>query len=486
MFNKNKIINCLAGIAICLLALTSFIACSGGDSMVAGGGIGGTGITIGAVSGFGSIFVNGIEYDTSTAEIIVEGAQIGVGDQSVLDNLSVGKVVRIEGPIPEDYTGAASRVVYNDNVEGPVDNITNIDSHTKEVIVMGQPVIVDDLTSFENTSFDLIAKGNVLEVSGHIYTEGFVYATYVEKKADFLAPDAPVDLKGIVQDLDTLSETFKINTLTIDYSLVDTNSLSSGNPANGQLLEVKGTLDSNDTLVASSIEVEDELGRDDADTADVEGIVTEFFSISEFYVGNHLIKTDALTVFEGMLPEDIDVGTKLVVTGALKDRILLADKIKSREKVKLESNVANVNPFDDTLTLSALETIAIILNELTKIQGDVSQINDIQVADHVRIFGRVLSDGSVLAARVFVKSSSDDKVKLKGPVESISEPNIVILSITIDSTFIPDDGFEMSDGTPITPVEFFAMVREDDIVNVKGTFDGIDLIWNGIELEKAD
>ena len=45
------------------------------------GGIGGSGMTSqGSVSEFGSIFVNGTEFDTSNATIIVEGEEKGVGD----------------------------------------------------------------------------------------------------------------------------------------------------------------------------------------------------------------------------------------------------------------------------------------------------------------------------------------------------------------------------------------------------------------------
>ncbi len=75
------------------------ISCgSGGGGMTAGGGIGGTGIiSQGAVSAFGSIFVNGTEFDTSNAAIIVNGEEIGVGDESVLDNLDIGQVVTVEG-----------------------------------------------------------------------------------------------------------------------------------------------------------------------------------------------------------------------------------------------------------------------------------------------------------------------------------------------------------------------------------------------------
>ncbi|NIQ90259.1 MAG: hypothetical protein GWN93_15000, partial [Deltaproteobacteria bacterium] len=63
-----------------LLALL-LISCSGGGASSNSGGIGGSGMTSqGSVSGFGSIIVNGTEFDTTNARIIVEGQEIGIGD----------------------------------------------------------------------------------------------------------------------------------------------------------------------------------------------------------------------------------------------------------------------------------------------------------------------------------------------------------------------------------------------------------------------
>ena len=78
-------------IAIASLLLVVFIAAcgggSGGGGTVASGGIGGTGVTSGTVSGFGSIFVNGIEFDTDGASRDVDDkvdVSNGTDDDTVL------------------------------------------------------------------------------------------------------------------------------------------------------------------------------------------------------------------------------------------------------------------------------------------------------------------------------------------------------------------------------------------------------------------
>src|SRR5512136_1470418 len=72
-----------------------FLGCGGGggaDSL-AGGGIGGSGITVsavsvGSVSGFGSIIVNDVEFDVTNAEVVVEGEVRGTGDSAVTSLIS--------------------------------------------------------------------------------------------------------------------------------------------------------------------------------------------------------------------------------------------------------------------------------------------------------------------------------------------------------------------------------------------------------------
>ena len=84
----------LAGIAAAVM-----LGCGGsGDSGTAGN----TGITtVGALTGFGSVYVNGVEYETDEAEYEVE-------DEAAFDDsaLKVGMVVKVKGSVnPDGRTG---------------------------------------------------------------------------------------------------------------------------------------------------------------------------------------------------------------------------------------------------------------------------------------------------------------------------------------------------------------------------------------------
>ena len=61
---------------IAILSVVGFLTSScgggGGGGDVAGGGLSGTGVSSGAITNFGSIFVNGVEFETSGASISLD------------------------------------------------------------------------------------------------------------------------------------------------------------------------------------------------------------------------------------------------------------------------------------------------------------------------------------------------------------------------------------------------------------------------------
>jgi hypothetical protein len=448
-----------------LFAVVPFLLFGCGDSGsggTAGGGIGGSGITVSAVSvgsvaSFGSIIVNDVEFDTTNAEVVVEGEVRGTGDAAVTSLLSRGMVVRVEGRLDGERTGTAARVVFNDNVEGPVESITTLDTLVTELVVMGQTVRVDDRTVFQNAPLGAIGVGNVLEVSGLVDEAGTIFASYVNKKSDSLTPSAPVELKGIVQDLNTITRRFTINSLTIDYTTATGSGFSGADPLQGRLAEIKGRLIDPDTLVATSVVFENELGRDDIDTAEIEGFVTQFTSISRFAVGTVVIATDGATVFNDVVAEDLGVGTRLKIRGSLNSRIVLADEVALADKVKLESDVG-LDPQGGNLSLVGLSPVVVQTNASTKFTGvdDLSQIN---VGSHVKIFGRATGSNEVIATKVLEKPGSGTVV-LKGPVESKDQPRLQVLGVTIDtSNNIPPGSYVGKDGRPVSSVDFLTSLQ---------------------------
>jgi len=326
----------LKRLVLALLSALMLISCgdSGFVAMVAGGGIGGTGIiSIGAITAFGSVVVNGTEFDTRNAAIIVEGEEIGVGDDIILANLEIGMVVIVEGTGSEDDGSAvADRVIYNDNVEGPVESITVVNATRKDIVVLGQTVILNVVTEFKGTTFDDIAVNDVVEVSGLFDDTGAIWATFLEKTDGVV-----FEVTGFVENLDAVLETFEINDLTVDYSMADTSGLPGGVPAEGLLVEVEGVLDpTGAVMLADVIQLGDELDAEDVDEVEVRGFVTDFVSAFEFTVGTQVVQTDALTQFVDGTAADIALGVKLEAEGTLEGGILFANEVEFWEPDQIE------------------------------------------------------------------------------------------------------------------------------------------------------
>jgi hypothetical protein len=147
-------------------------------------------------------------------------------------------------------------------------------------------------------------------------------ATYVEK----LSPITDRrEVKGVVRDLNTSTQTFRIGNLTVQYS--DTTELPDGEPADKLLVRVVGTVGQGGELDATKVELAREARVANAERMDVEGFVTEVVSPSEFSVGYQEVRTDDKTTFHGGGPANITPGVKLEVKGTLENRVVTARKV---------------------------------------------------------------------------------------------------------------------------------------------------------------
>jgi hypothetical protein len=477
-------------IIVALLASFSLASCSGSSSdTVAGGGIGGTGyVGNGTITAFGSIVVNGVKFNTANANVIIGGRQKGIGNQAVLDNLDLGQAVVVEGSMDDTgSSGTAARVMFAPNVRGPVTEITGLDTNAKRVVVLGQTIITDDSTAFRNTTIRDLALDNLIEVSGLVEVAGVIRATHVKKIADSFNPLTEVEVKGMIQDLDLIGKTFKLNALIVYYGLAQIGSLPDGTPRSGQLVHVRGKVGTGVRVEATEIDLADETRITSADRVDLEGFITDFASTSDFTVSYVKLQAHGNTKFIGGLLDEVAQGARIRVRGRLVGGILQAQQILFLEKIRIESRVASKDMSHKTLSLSGLNEIGVTVTSLTRISGSAKDFDQIQAGDHIRVRGRLLTGASVLATKMEVIPSSPNfnLVILQGPVNTISRPEIVILGITVDTTTIPDSNFEGVGGTD-QRTEFFGKVQPGSLVRVRGqtgTTGGV--TWEGISLEEG-
>ena len=292
----------------------------GGGTDFASGGIGGTGVSVGAITAVGSIDVNEVEFNTRNAVVIVGGVNVGAGDAVVGQYLAVGKVVVVEGTMGSDgLTGTASQVHFDADVLGPVENI---DIGTKEIVVLGQRVVTDNSTVFVGTTLDTLAVDEWVEISGLAGLDGSIRATYVGKKS----PGTIVEVKGPARNLNPSADKFEIGDLSVRYREA---ALPDGEPAEGELVQVTGSfpVEPDGSVRATTVRVASEASFVEVENMEVEGFVTEFLSSSEFHVGYQEVRTDAKTKFQGGSEQDLTSGVKLRVRGSVVNRVLLAEKI---------------------------------------------------------------------------------------------------------------------------------------------------------------
>ena len=266
-------------------AAVLLLASCGGSTQLAG--IQGSGsVASGPITGFGSIFVNGVEYVTSNAQIRIDD-QPGAESQ-----LLVGEVVTVTGSVNADgKTGTATQVTFSGEVAGPITGI-NIAGGT--FVVLGQTVRVSGSTLFDATilpaSITSLKVGNLVEISGFPNTAAEIVASRIQLEATGSA----LEVKGIVQSLDMTAHTFHVNTLTVDYSAIT----PMGSLANGSTVKASGTmLNAAGALVATRVDVLPGFGGTANEQGEIEGLITTFTSNADFVINGQHVTTNASTQF---------------------------------------------------------------------------------------------------------------------------------------------------------------------------------------------
>ena len=475
--------------ALCLLgALLS--ACGGGGGgdiassgpISSGGGIGGTGLTSsGTIDAFGSIFVNGVEFKTDEAEIIIDS------ENGSADDLGLGMVVIVSGTINSDgTTGNAVQIIFDDEIQGPINTITNsADGDTKLLDILGIEVIVERTgTVYEDVTFDTLAIGDLVEVSGFPNEDLQLRATRIEKKTAFIAGSSEIELKGVVSNL--TGTTFNLGDFLVDFSNADLSDLPGSVVSNGLTVEVHGTL-MDQLIEADRIEEEDDLSDSFEEDGDVElkGTITDYISDSDFSVNGVTVDASGAT----RSPQGLSLGNGVVVEveGSWNGSILVASEVEARRgRMEIEAAVASVDTAANTITLQLFPgTVLVQLDSKTRLDDDTDAAEDLGIADLTSgdflEVEAVQSGDSLLATRID-RDDRDDDI-LQAPVEAFTPGvDITILGITYSTAGAE---FENQNDDSISSGEFYTQLQIGDLVKVKDE-DIADGIADEVEFEEED
>jgi hypothetical protein len=424
-------------------------------------------VSVGTITGFGSIFVNGIEFATDGTSFTVDD---NPGTES---DLRIGQVVRVTGTIDDNgSTGSADDVVFDNEVEG---EITSIDVTGSQIVVLGQVVVIDGSTVFDDSladpSINGLAVGDLVEVSGFPDANGVVRASRIEPGT----AGGDLEVRGTIGNLDTGTGTFELNGLVVDYSGATLDDFAAGQPADGDPVEVHGSdVDANGVLIATRVEREDRGfdGVGDDVQVEIEGLITRFESAADFDVAGQPVTTTNGTVFENGEAADLALDVKVEAEGFVdEDGVLVADKVSIRREndARIEALVDGVDVDAGILTVFG---IAVTVDELTRFEdGSDADVRDFSLADvaagdFVEVRGVETSDA--LIASELRRDDPDDETTIQAVVDAETpEESLVILGITVQVD--AQTQYRDTLDNAIAAADFFAAVEVGTLVKAKGT-----------------
>ena len=388
------------GQLIAQLACTAALLAGCGGGGDAGPSSGGTGaaapassFAAGPITGFGSIIVNGVRFDDSAAVVTDDE-----GGASSKDLLRLGMTATVKGgAISDDGTGArarASEISFGAAVVGPV---SAVNAAAKNLVVLGQTVLVLDTTVIDARlvgGFAGIAVGSVLEVHGTLdATTRSITATRLEPTVAV----AGYKLRGIVAGLDTTAKTFTIGSALISYAGV---TAVPANLANGLLLRVRLQ-----TAQVAGAWVATRLGDArphvaDADEAHLEGSITAFTSSAAFSVNG--IPVDATNARFPNGTAGIVLGAQVEVEGSSANGIVVARSVaiedheaRHAEGFELHGAITALDATAKTFVLRGI-TVSYAAAGIEYRKGTEAQL---AVGVQLEVRGMLSADGTHLQAR---------------------------------------------------------------------------------------
>lgn len=487
----------LAGAAAPLL----LVACGGG----AGGGdlagplvpdpvdgIDRSGVTVGTVSSFGSIFVDGVEFATDDATILR-------GDTPIAeDDLAVGLVVTVEGEIaPDGDTGVAERVRYVPEVTGPVEAL---DPSRGRFTVLGREIRTDRSTVFAAgivpEAVTGLANGDVVEISGYVTGDDRVLATRIVRRSGATA----FSRSGVVAAWDPAARRFRLGGLEIDAADADLACDADGLD-DGRRVEVRadaapqaGVLVA--TLVRCLPQRPLESDRDDDYPGRLEGLVTRFGSVTDFDVAGQPVTTDGATRFENGTAADLRPDVRVEVAGTTSPSGVLRAAVVEfplAVNLEIEGRILSLPP---DLRLVGFEGIGIRTDAETQFEDDTDAevrrglLEALQVGDFLEVKGRFEpAAGTLLARRIEREDEDDDpdddgETSLEGPLEGLDASGGSVLGVAF--TFTGETRYAV-DGVVVTAAEFLATATDGETVDLlarplgDGTFEA-----RSIDLRRDD
>ena len=419
----------------------SLVACGGGGSGSSGSNSTSSGTSVGAVTGFGSVYVNGTRFETNSSVDSDDGIERE-------DQLEKGMILRVEGDWDDRGEGRADRVHYDDTLRGPISGLSWDDvARTGTLTMLGQNIELDGRTVFRGATPTAIAGnpgGYRVRVSAWRLEDGSFRASYVGARAigvDF-DDDNEVEIEGVVANLDTSAETFTINGFQIDYTSAEgDDDFSLDDLANGIVVEVEGRL-SGGIIIAEEIEDEDDRFDDD-DDVEISGSIYDYdASNRRFSLNGISVQINGGTEFDDIRESSLADGLFVKVEGNFRNGVLVAEEIEGRESdAELDGRIESIDLGNESLIVSGVR-VQLTANSLIEDDDDddddrrnrVQDIESLRVGDYLEIEGRQRSTGGGFLEAFSIEredDDDDDDYELEARANAVGSNSITIMNLEI-------------------------------------------------------
>jgi Domain of unknown function (DUF5666) len=430
-----------------------------------GGGDTQASTTLGQITGFGSVIVNGIRF-TRKGGLADDRVKLWFENNTSAgeESLRVGMIVTIKGAVNTAAgIGEYESIEFLPEIRGPLDD-NGVDLANNRVTVMGWPIQVGADTSFENfrdladLHEDLQAKRHPeLEISGNLDGVGTLHATRIAYKAeDFITGIAVIKGKIATASVagGAASGSFTIGGVTVNFATTalgpDT---GTADIAPGTLVEVRGALKD---AVVTAFRVAKPRAVSDAlvnDHVVVKGIAVGGVTDDTFGLagpnGTVTVATGGASFVKGggaAASDIVRAGASLEVEGSLRgDGSIAAGRVSiaAERNFKLEGNAAAAGAFNATTGILTLNGVPVTVTATTRLidqdddAGHPLQLSSIVAGNHLRIDGMV--DGTAYRFTASQVQRTIDGVisSIQGPVTAFAIPKLTLMgAITVDTSAI--------------------------------------------------
>lgn len=387
--------------AAALAAALLISACGGGGDAATTEGAGNANVvssalayTTGTVEGLGSVVVNGVRFDDSSARITDDAGRT-VGP----DQLTLG--MRVEVLAPPAQTGAdgvsrsaAQTVRYSSELDGPISELL-----PEGLVVLGHTVRYGSSTVFEDGRSLTLRVGQVVEVHGMRDAQGVVQASLIETEDD---RDEEFKVVGTLTAVDAAQSAIWIDGVRVSYAgLTVVPEISVGQRVRVEL--VSATPNANG-WVAKNLRVLQPLTAVNTQTpgtaasgveVDVEGLITRLDSASRFVVAGVVVDASQVRA----LPTGLAAGDAVEVEGRLTEGVLLARQVERERQLDADDEGFEVEGAVTALDITAQ---TLVLRGITVAWGNArfedGTAQQLAVGRRLDVKGTLSAEGSRLLA----------------------------------------------------------------------------------------